>query len=221
MKGIFVIICVLLVFLCVNSLSSVVRQKILVREVIAVNEKPYEQRNDPTYRKNRQPLNSDPTSIENANDLISKGKFARMIGSASITLLYAVMIWRSVTLHEIIKELPNIAFKRIFLSFAYLVAVINCFGLSLNFIRPMQFKNLLKVGVWINVALESIDALSNLFMIGYNSARPFPKEFYVGRIFGNIWFLMFAIANAKSRWVFQVARNIEPQPLNPRQYQKY
>jgi hypothetical protein len=216
MKSILAIIYLFLIVPGVFSALPSIKCNGIVREVIASSEYAYEQKYEKSERRNRPPLNQSP--VLNGKPAMNSERDRSLLlnmGQISINFMYATLVWRSLTLLDIAAQNPNKLLKFVSSKSLSLMVLLNIVALIANIFRPMKYKNLLKVGLGLNVVQEWIDLLYNVFMISLSSDRSYPREFYFGRLIWNLWFTVSGLANLKSRWVFLAPRIPESQPQQP------
>ena len=130
---------------------------------------------------------------------------AKQASAYSIGILFAALIWRSITIFELVSEMQKGQLRRLIVLIPSIVMIIlNIAGLVLFAIQPNDYKNLLKLFLAVNVLREWIDSFvcicrilfggeaivtrSSVYSIG-TVVKKVPREVYFGRLFVNVWWL--------------------------------
>ena len=134
----------------------------------------------------------------------------RQTTTASIALLFGLLIWRSLTSFELASQFTNSSLLLLALVPSVALLVTNIAGFLLNIIKPYNFKNHLKVILAINIVREWIELIYSLFMIvkltwssSSSSLSSIPRETYFGSMFMNIWWCVVCFSFSRSRWVLK------------------
>jgi hypothetical protein len=144
----------------------------------------------------------------------------RQTTTASIALLFGLLIWRSLTSFELASQFTNSSLLLLALVPSVALLVTNIAGFLLNIIKPYNFKNHLKVILAINIVREWIELIYSLIMIVIwsPSSSSLPRETYFGSIFMNIWWCVVCFSFSRSRWVLKhTLSNSEIKYLQQRQ----
>ena len=144
----------------------------------------------------------------------------RQTTTASIALLFGLLIWRSLTSFELASQFTNSSLLLLALVPSVALLVTNIAGFLLNIIKPYNFKNHLKVILAINIVREWIELIYSLIMIVIwsPSSSSLPRETYFGSIFMNIWWCVVCFSFSRSRWVLKhTLSNSEMKYLQQRQ----
>jgi hypothetical protein len=131
----------------------------------------------------------------------------KQASTASIGILFVLLSWRSLAAYELADQF-NVGMQRIVaVTPTVLILCANIAGFLVNMTKPLNFKNILKFILALNIAREFTELLYNAVMLvvnGRSSNAIVPTEVYFGRFFMNIWWLSLCITFSKSRWVHQV-----------------
>ncbi len=126
----------------------------------------------------------------------------KQASSASIGVLFGILTWRSLTAYEMADSFKNGFIKTVSVAPTVGLLILNLIGFVVNWIRPLNFKNILKFILSLNMMREWVELTYNMLMVLLtDSQSAIPREIYVGRIFMNIWMTALQMAFAKSRWV--------------------
>lgn len=138
----------------------------------------------------------------------------RQASSASIGILFGLLIWRSLSSYELADEFAAGLIRYILIAPIVGILSLNVVGLALNLIRPMNFKNHLKVILALNIVREWVEMAYNSMMIviAFAKSTTLPREVYFGRLFMNVWWSLLCFSFSRSRWVLSASF--------PQQYQQ-
>lgn len=126
----------------------------------------------------------------------------KQASSASIGVLFALLTWRSLTAYEMADSFRNSFVRAMSVAPSIALLAMNLIGFVVNWMRPLNFKNYLKVILSLNIVREWVELAYNLLMIVLTSSRSaIPREVYFGRVFMNVWWTALTMAFSKSRWV--------------------
>jgi hypothetical protein len=129
----------------------------------------------------------------------------REAGTASICVLFGLLVWRSLSAYDLIDQLSPGVFKLFSVVAVVSILIANITGLIVNIMRPLNFKNGLKLVLAMNVLREWSELVYNIFMLIFSSSTAeLPKDAFIGRIFMNVWWSLLCFSFSKSRWVLQV-----------------
>lgn len=181
-----------------NPYEQYLRQNQLATNSIHKNHIP-QMKNELVYDINQQ---SNESNNPNIQQLKPVNHLLRQINTASVTVLFLTLMWRSLALHEMAKEFQSdlIRYSTLFsLKFLLLINIIGCI---MNVMNPMRFKTFLKMILAMNIFQEWTDLSYNIVQIVfYPIATGLPKGFYFGRCLMNMWFLLMDITHSRVRWV--------------------
>jgi hypothetical protein len=117
-----------------------------------------------------------------------------------ITCLFAFLIWRLVSVYDIIAS-ERISFftssAKYFTSFLFFL---NVLCVVLQLLKPLRYKSLLKSVLALDILREVLAVLVNLYSA---FALPPFRELFLGRAIGNVCWGLFCYSFSKSRWVAQ------------------
>jgi hypothetical protein len=130
----------------------------------------------------------------------------KQASTASIGILFVLLIWRSLASYELADQFNSGTFRLLAVTPTVLILVSNLMGFIINFMKPFNFKNLLKFILALNITREFVELLYNVVMLVVNSSNSqIPREVYFGRFFMNVWWLSLCITFSKSRWVAAIS----------------
>jgi len=148
----------------------------------------------------------------------------RQTTTASIALLFALLIWRSLTSFELASQfMDHSVLQHLSLLPSIVLLITNIIGFLCNIIKPYNFKNHLKVILAINIVREWIELVYSLFMVitwssTSSSVSIISRETYFGSMFMNIWWCVVCFSFSRSRWVLKhTLSNSEAQYLQQQQ----
>ena len=144
----------------------------------------------------------------------------RQTTTASIALLFGLLIWRSLTSFELASQFTDDSMRLLSLIPSVALLVANIAGFLLNIVKPYNFKNHLKVILAINIIREWVELVYSLFMMVTWSptSSVVPRETYFGSMFMNIWWCVVCFSFSRSRWVLKhTLSNSEYQYLQQKQ----
>jgi hypothetical protein len=128
----------------------------------------------------------------------------KQAGTASIGLLFSLLIWRSFSAFEMADQFVS-PLRLFALIPIIIISCANAFGFILNFMKPLNFKNHLKFILFLNIIREWVELIYNMIMlIITTSTSTIPRQTYFGRFFMNCWWSILCVSFSKSRWVLQV-----------------
>lgn len=163
----------------------------------------YEQRNEYTHTNPYTQKYSYANTQGNTNTRKVDALF-KQASTASISVLFILLIWRSLSSYEIINQVMNSLIKTVLLTPTVVIMLANIIGFIVNLTRPMNFKNILKFILACNIFREWIELVFNLIMMVASTANAnIPREIYFGRMFMNIWWSAICVSFSRSRWVLQ------------------
>jgi hypothetical protein len=123
---------------------------------------------------------------------------------ASIGALFLLLVWRTMVSYELADQFATPFMRLITVTPTIAILVANLLGFVGNVMKPLNYKNVLKFILALNVGREVVEAAYNAIMLiatGPNSI--IPREVYFGRFFMNIWWGFLCLSFSKSRWVLQ------------------
>ena len=130
----------------------------------------------------------------------------RQTSTASIGILFALLIWRGIAAYELADQFNSGFMKVVAVTPTVILLSANLAGLVVNLLKPLNFKNILKVILALNIVRESVELVYNALKIVLTSTSSIvPREVYFGRFFMNLWWLSLCITFSKSRWVLQLS----------------
>jgi hypothetical protein len=130
----------------------------------------------------------------------------KQASSASIGILFVLLIWRSLASYELADQFNSGTFRLLAVTPTVLILIANLMGFIINVMKPFNFKNFLKFILALNITREFIELLYNAAMLVVNSSNSqIPREVYFGRFFMNVWWLSLCITFSKSRWVASIS----------------
>lgn len=165
-----------------------------------------------------------------SNSLISRDNFAHEIrgreqtqtsqqlhpllkqaNTASIGLLFGLLIWRSLTAYELADQFSSSSLRIVCIPPVVIILIANIAGFLVNIIKPLNFKTHLKLILASNIVREWLELIYNVFKIVFtNSTSSVSRENYFGRFFMNVWWSILCISFARSRWVLQLSGENQP-----------
>lgn len=128
----------------------------------------------------------------------------KQAGTASICLLFGLLIWRTLAVYEIADTFESRTLRSLTVIPTMLLLGGNIAGLGLNIMKPLNFKNHLKAILALNIVREVVELIYNvaqLILVG--AATKLPREVYIGRLLMNLWWGTMCFSLARSRWVVQ------------------
>ena len=154
-------------------------------------------------------------------DETQRAKFRMELGIASINILFIMSIWRCIVLYDLATSFTSPVLKSVSTLPLQFLLILNVLSLFVNLLRPMQYKNILKIAMGLNIVKEWVDLAYNLFIIVFGPSildlqtpqeiQYFTKGYFFGRLMLNMWFLVSGIAQLRSRWVFQARPRMRSQ----------
>ena len=133
-----------------------------------------------------------------------KSPFLRQAPTASIGVLFGLLIWRSYTAFELSDGFSSVLLKLFTKTPVSIILLADVVGFLVNLVKPHNFKNYLKVILGLNLIREIIELVYNLFKVIFTPSHGIiSREFYVGRLVMNLWWFSLCMAFQKSRWVAQ------------------
>lgn len=180
--------------------------KISIQSSNAYAGNPYEGKNEP-YR----PPSNNPYKPNANQPTEMKNRFRMELGAASISLLFVLSIWRTIVLHDAASTFMSPLMNLLTTIPLKCILMLNIVSLVTNLVKPLYFKNILRLTFGLNILKEAVDLTYNAVMIVFNKSflisQPiFPREYYLGRLLMNLWFLLAGISQLKSRWVLQLSQ---------------
>ena len=138
----------------------------------------------------------------------------KQAGTASIGLLFVLLIWRALSAYEMASQFESSTVRTIAVVPVLLIMLANLAGFVVNLMKPMNFKNVLKAILAGNILREWFELVFNaVMMLITSSSAIIPREVYFGRLFMNVWWSIICFSFSKSRWVLQ--------PTLPSSYQQH
>ena len=125
----------------------------------------------------------------------------KQANTASIALLFVLLIWRTFSCFEMAEQILSAHTKALLLVPATILTCANAIGFFVNLLKPMGFKNHLKVILALNLIREGIEMLFNVMMMIFSDSR----EIFFGRFFVNCWWFFLCYSFSKSRWVLETS----------------
>eukprot|EP01036_Dinobryon_divergens_P026584 gene26584-35252_t len=125
----------------------------------------------------------------------------KQANTASIALLFVLLIWRTFSCFEMAEQILSAHTKALLLVPATILTCANAIGFFVNLLKPMGFKNHLKVILALNLIREGIEMLFNVMMMIFSDSR----ELFFGRFFVNCWWFFLCYSFSKSRWVLETS----------------
>lgn len=138
-------------------------------------------------------------TVENEDTQRAMNPLLKQANTASIGLLFILLLWRTVSCFEMVDSISSSYRKTLILVPASILAIANAVGFVVNLIRPLNFKNHLKFIVALNLMRESTEIVYNILMVLFSSSR----EVFLGRFFVSCWWLFLCFSFSKSRWVLE------------------
>ena len=123
----------------------------------------------------------------------------KQANTASIALLFVLLIWRTFSCFEMAEQILSANTKAMLLVPATILTCANAIGFFVNLVKPMGFKNHLKVILALNLIREGIEMIFNVIMMIFS----FSRELFFGRFFVNCWWFFLCYSFSKSRWVLE------------------
>lgn len=126
----------------------------------------------------------------------------KQANTASVGILFALLIWRSLAAYELAERFESSMMRLVTVIPAIAILCSNVLGFVVNFMKPMNFKNYLKLILALNIVREWTEMAYNVVALvtGLGNAR----EVSMGRLFMNMWWSFLCISFSKSRWVLNV-----------------
>jgi hypothetical protein len=147
--------------------------------------------------------NSDSFSRPNLKSTPSN-PLIRSIGSASVSLIYLFLAWRSVACYEQANLFINGFTRKLSSNAVILLFISNLTGFLISLFQPHKYKSLLKSIIALNTVREFTELIYNMFMIIVASpTADFSRDFYLGRFITCVYLLMVCLSTSKLRWVNQ------------------
>lgn len=123
-----------------------------------------------------------------------------------VGLLFGLLMWRSISAYELADQVVDSTWRLITVTPTVLLLLANIVGFLVNIIRPLNFKNQLKLILVCNILRECMETIHNIFkLLVTNRNSAIPREEYIGRFFMNIWWIILLVTAAKTRWVLQTS----------------
>ena len=136
------------------------------------------------------------------NPLVTKAS------TASVGILFGLLIWRCLSSYELADQFASGTIRMLFTAPIIAILGLNVIGFIVNLIKPVNFKNHLKVILAINVIREWLEGIYNVIMLILGSSQSIiPREVYFGRLFMNAWWSALCISFSKSKWVLSAPSN--------------
>lgn len=139
-----------------------------------------------------------PNSAAGLNALLKQAS------TASVGILFALLIWRSLTSYELASQFHS-GWLRYFSVLPTLVLMVtNIIGFVVNLAKPLGFKNHLKFILATNIIREWLELVFNIWKLIFTPVdADIPRDIYFGRFFMNIWWSFLCFSFSRSRWVLQ------------------
>ena len=138
----------------------------------------------------------DDSAQMQVNPLVKKAS------TISISALFGLLIWRSLTSYEMANEFMSDSARVLTATPVAGLLLANLVGFVVNILKPINFKNHLKVILAVNIVREWVELLYNVFMLIFSSSKSLtPREVYFGRFFMNCWWSLLCVSFSRSRWV--------------------
>lgn len=129
----------------------------------------------------------------------------KQVSTASIGLLFALLIWRSLSAYELADQFSSGSLRLLAVTPTVFILCANLAGFVVNMFRPVGFKNHLKLILVMNICREVAELAYNMLMVLFTSSQSaIPREVYFGRFMMSSWWLFLTLGFAKSRWVSTV-----------------
>mmetsp|Transcript_1285 Transcript_1285/g.2082 ORF Transcript_1285/g.2082 Transcript_1285/m.2082 type:complete len:264 (+) Transcript_1285:81-872(+) len=165
-----------------------------------------------SYRYANQQQRSTNAAAPNTTPQISP--LVKQASTGAIGLLFGLLIWRSLSAYEMADQFVNESFRIMAIIPVMALLLANITGFIVNLLKPLNFKNHLKVILALNVIREWVELVYNVVMlITTSGTAQIPREVYFGRFFMNCWWSLWCFSFSKSRWVLQTTL--------PSQYQQF
>ena len=130
----------------------------------------------------------------------------KQVSTASIGLLFALLIWRSLSAYELADQFSSGSLRLLAVTPTVFILCANLAGFVVNMFRPVGFKNHLKLILVMNICREIAELVYNMLMVLFTSSQSaIPREVYFGRFMMSSWWLFLTLGFAKSRWVSTVS----------------
>jgi hypothetical protein len=146
------------------------------------------------------------SSSPNSKKLSAVLPFLKESAVHMITCLFAFLLWRLVSVYDIIVSEKISFFTNSAKYFTSFLFFLNFVCVILQLLQPLRFKVILKSVLALDILREVIAIVGNLY-----SAFLLPpfRELYLGRAIGNVCWGLFCYSFSRSRWVMQRQRTTQ------------
>lgn len=131
----------------------------------------------------------------------------KQVPTAYVGLIFVMLTWRALGNYEMADQFSSGILRLLCVVPSIALLIMNLVGFIINMLKPNSYKSSLKFILALNIIREWIEMAYNV--IRMVTAKNVSREVYFGRFFMNVWWSVFCMAYSKSRWVTQLAMNIE------------
>jgi hypothetical protein len=152
----------------------------------------------------------------------------KQASTASVGILFAGLIWRTLAVYEAVSQVSNPWVKVVATLPILIILFGNLLGFVANVMKPNNFKNWLKAILAMNIVREWAELAFNVFFIVFASAFSLshqssrqPREVYFGRFVINVWWIALCFGFSRSRWVLSIQPGAAEKQRQQQEQQQY